>query len=287
MQWRRLVASVAVFAAAAGCQAEHPVLAVGDAAPAVSRLQKPDAAKPAEPITLLNMTPEQAGDARAVATIRATVNNVPIFEQEIRSTGASSPEEVRKVLDVLIDRELVLQDAKTRFSKGNGSKFLEKLQEVSAKEFDKQVVRGTKKRLNLKTDDDFKNWLRAQGMSLDMLRRQFDRQFMQQQYLLFLIGPKLDRIGHEQIVEYYQKHPEEFEVTDGVQWQDLFVAASSYPSREEAHRFAEQLVTRIRGGEDFGPLATRYDNGYSSYNNGQGNGKQRGQIQPREAESYL
>src|SRR5262249_30984146 len=155
MLWRRLVASVAVCAAAAGCQAERSALAVGGAAQAVAarpeadpaavqRSQKPegDTSKSAGPITLLNLTPEQANDRRAVATIRATVNGVPIFDQEIRNTGASTPEEVRKALDALIDRELIIKDAEARFSKGNGSKFMEKLKETAGKEFDRQVVRN-------------------------------------------------------------------------------------------------------------------------------------------------
>jgi peptidyl-prolyl cis-trans isomerase SurA len=124
-------------------------------------------------------------------------------------------------------------------------------------------------------------------LTLKSLRKQFERQFIQQQYLLFLIQPKLDRIGREQIVEYYQKHPEEFEVIDGVQWQDIFIAVANYPGREAARKFAEQIEARVRAGEDVAQLATQYDNGYSSYNGGQGSGSRRGQIQPREAEPYL
>lgn len=315
MKWHSLAASAAVFGAVAGCQADHANLQVAQAPPGavgrpepVERMQKPDGdgVKQASFSGLLEKRPEPAADKEAgevVAAIRATVNGVPILDQEVASASFGMLQEVgslpepdrgrqaallkNKMLDALIERELILQDFSNRFSKGPGVKFQEKLKEGAEKEFERQVLRGTKKRFNLKTDDDLKNFLASQNVSLDSLRRQFERQFIFQQYLQFLVGPKLDRVGHEDIYEYYRTHPEEFQSQDSVQWQDVFIAAGRFPSRQAARQFAEGVRAQAKAGKDFAALAREHDMGTSSYQGGEGIGHKRGEIRPREAEPVL
>jgi parvulin-like peptidyl-prolyl isomerase len=321
MKWHYLVTSAAVFAVAAGCATDHPAVAVAAGRetvvaspaadpPAVERLQKPDGdgVKPASFSTRADRpleVPSDHGDGEVVAAIRATVNGVPILQQEVDNASyglldavRSLPEPERtnrtreikdKVLESLIDRELLIQDATTRFGpKSGGAKFMEKVKEAADKEFDRQVVRGGKERYKIKTDEEFKALLSSQGVTLDGLRHQFERQFIYQQYLQFLVQPKLDRIGHEQIVEYFQNHADEFRNQDSVTWQDIFVAVGNFAGdRARARQFAEQVRQRAAGGEDFAALARQYDNGTSSYQNGEGIGHKRGEIQPRQAEPLL
>jgi parvulin-like peptidyl-prolyl isomerase len=319
MKWHCLVASAAVFGAVTGCQAQHQDLAGSQAPPGpaertaaaaspVERLQKPDTdgVKQASFAGFLQKSPESLpdkGNGEVVAAIRATVNGAPILDQEVLAASLSMLQDTRsmaeperslrareiknRVLDLLVEREVVLQDANSRFGKGPGVKFLEKLKEAAEKEFDRQVVRKAKTAYNLKTDDDLKKFLANQGLSLDSLRRQFQRQFMYQQYLQFLVGPKMDRIGHEAIFEYYRGHPEEFQSQDSVQWQDIFIATARFPSREAARQFAEGLRRRAKAGEDFAALARQHDMGTSSYQGGEGIGRRRGEVRPREVEPFL
>jgi parvulin-like peptidyl-prolyl isomerase len=309
MKWHCLVASAAVWGAVAGCQAEQGGLAVAQP-PAVQRSQKPDAenVKQTSFSGLLDKSPvppTERSEAEVVAAIRATVNGVPILEQEVLSASYASLQEAsslpepersqrvkevkKKALDALIERELILQDVQARFSKGPGAKFMDKLKEAADKEFDRQVVRNTKKKLNCKNDEELKTLLRAQGVTLEGLRRQFQRQFINQQYLQFLVQPRLDRVGHEEIEEYYKNHPEEFQAQDSVDWQDIFIAtsASRFRSREEAKVFAEGLRARAKAGEDFAALARQNDMGTSSYQGGEGIGHRRGEIRPRDVEPFL
>jgi hypothetical protein len=302
------VASAALWAAVAGCQVEQGAVAVAQP-PAVQRSQKPDAdsVKQTAFSGLLDKAPTplaERAEGEVVATIRATVNGVPILEQEVLNASYYSLQEVsslpepersqraaevkKKALDALIERELILQDVQTRFSKGpQGQKFLDKLKEAADKEFDRQVVRNTKKKFNCKNDEELKNLLRAQGVTLDGLRRQFQRQFIYQQYLQFLVQPRLDRVGHQEIEEYYRGHPEEFQAQDSVDWQDIFIAAARFPTREAARQFAEGLRARAKAGEDFAGMARQHDMGTSSYQGGAGIGHRRGEIRPGEVEPYL
>jgi peptidyl-prolyl cis-trans isomerase SurA len=75
-------------------------------------------------------------------------------------------------------------------------------------------------------------------------------------------------------------------VDDSVDWQDIFIDANKYPSRESARRFADQILMRARNGEDFVKLA-KFDNGSSSYQNAEGLGHKRGEVNPTEVEPIL
>src|SRR5262249_31771043 len=153
----------------AGCQAQQQSVATTTSLPAargeampLPRMQKADA-PPVVPVGLLNTQPED-GSGRTVATVLATVNTVPILEQEVKGMApSSSPVDLRRVLDVLIERELLWQDAHNRFKSGPGARFMDKLIEESGNAFDKQFVRATRTRNNIKTDEEFKDWLRANG----------------------------------------------------------------------------------------------------------------------------
>jgi hypothetical protein len=308
VQW--LVASAFIWGAALGCQQNRSVLADNGSTQqpaALLRSQKPEVApdRKVGPAHFLDHAPDGPGerpDSTAVV-IWATVNNAPIFENEIQSAASPallqlSPSEpdyqqrrreiMEQVLEMLIDRELVLQDAYSRLKGPGGTKFLDKLKEAAGKRFDDTVMKGLKERTGQKTAAEVKEFLKQRGISLDGMRTQFERQFIYQEYLQWRVGSLLDRIGPEQILDYYRNHPEEFQTVDSVDWQDIFIAASRHPTREAARQFAEHLVGRARSGEDFVRLCMQYDNGNAHEAAGaEGQGHRHGEIRPVEAEPPL
>ena len=110
---------------------------------------------------------------------------------------------------------------------------------------------------------------------------------MAQEWLRQLVHSAINRLGHEQILEYYQKHPEEFKVADSVIWEDIFIDANKFPNRSAARQFADQLAAKARAGANFQELVNKHDQGDSSYRNGEGYGRHRGEIKPPEAEAIL
>jgi parvulin-like peptidyl-prolyl isomerase len=323
MRWQRLAAvgGFLLGVCIAGCEGDRGLM-LPDVDPkslvysaedtqrstVVSRLQKADQdvvklAQP-KPKKGLDDRPIPTGDAaggQVVVSIRAMVNDVPIFDEEVRNACAGALSKTRELpeaeraraqaeilhqtLDQLVERELVIQDAMAKLNQG-GKRLLEKVRDAAGKEFDRQI-REIKKQTNAKTDEDFQELLRSQGISLDGMRRQSERQFIAQEYLRSRVMPFIDAIGHEQIHEYYVKHPEEFQVVDNVKWQDIFIDIGK-PDRtpQEAKLFAEQILERLRGGADFADFI-KYDDGDSIVRQGMGYGSQRGEIQPREAEPIL
>jgi hypothetical protein len=274
---------------------------------AVTRSQKPDAhAAPIQPVagTVLDQPPERSPEvsgSQPAARILATVNNEAILDTEVQAASYQllaqlsrlpEPERSqqmakanRQALDQLIEREVVLQDAFATL-KARNPKMLDKLQGIATEQFEKQWLRVVRDSVGAKSDDEFKEILRAQGLSLPLVKRQWERNFMAMEYLRNRVFSSLDQIGHAQIEEYYTQHPDEFRVQDGVEWLDLFIDASRHPSREAARQFAQSLAQRVRQGESVAKLK-QYDNGLSSLNDLKGEGKHHGEIRPVEAEDTL
>jgi peptidyl-prolyl cis-trans isomerase SurA len=307
----RMLAATATFLCFAGCESNRMALAApdppavlpGNPTLAVPRLQKPESQNSAIRQTTFEAVSTSfpgVPNSRVAVQIRAQVNGIPILDDEVRNAcypsllptlSLSEPERsirqneiFRRELQHIIDREVVLQDALARLSK-SGPQYLDKLKQAASKDFDKKM-RIYKGRSGCKTDEELKELLRSQGQSLEGIRRQVEREFMFTEYIRNRVFPAIDRIGRQQIVEYFQDHAAEFQVDDSVDWQDIFIDANKYPSRESARRFAEQLVARSRNGEDFVKLA-KFDNGSSSYQNAEGLGHKHGEINPAEAEPIL
>jgi parvulin-like peptidyl-prolyl isomerase len=307
MRWHHLVGSGLVVASLAGCGTTHPGLAAADGQQtSVSRLQKPEPEAPrgTKAVSLLDVSykdlngPVEQG--QVAARIRATVNGVAILDDEIREAIypmlletqlLPEPERSLKQKEIfdremqqLIEREIILQDAFALLSRKQ--QFLDKLRLAAAKEYEKQI-KAMKKRNNIKTDEELRAALRSQGLTPEGVRRRIERSFMAMEYMRSRIYTAMDRITYEQILEYYNQHPNEFQVSDSVKWQDIFIDAGSFPDREQARHFAEDLAAKARAGEDFQKLALKYDKGDSSYRNGDGYGTRRGEIKPPEVEPVL
>jgi peptidyl-prolyl cis-trans isomerase SurA len=275
----------------------------------LSRAQMPDVQQTStwnrKPLDLAPERSSEAANVPAAARIRVVVNGEPILDEEIRATCYQELKNAEQLpngerqkrqgeillaaLNSLIEREIVLQDAQNRLGGNkNGQKFLEKLKEAAKKDWEKTRLRPIREQTKLQNDEDIRALFKAQGMSMDLMYRQFERNFMMMEYLRNRVWTSIDKIGFVEIKDYYDTHPEEFEVDDAVEWQDIFVAASKHPSREAARRFAEVLIAKTRLGEDFLKLAAEWDNGDSfKYRNGAGEGMHREDIQPREAVNVL
>jgi hypothetical protein len=273
--------------------------------------QPPASHKPAEPeksddLPTPSLPKPASGGAgevqelRGRLSVRALVNGKPIFDDEV--VGAlqrsakdimdaepnSRPALITKIfndeLKQLIDRELILQDAFRKLEKN--PQFLDKLKKAAAKEFDKNL---RKRADDMKMSVEKLQRLIGKG-GVENLRRQLERNFIASEYIRSRVFPHF-WIRHEDIREVYDKHPEEFRTVDRVKWQDIFIAVGpSHPTMQDAVRFAEEILGRVRGGQSFDEFL-RFDEGDSwSYRKGEGNGQLLGpqtDIRPPELEPYL
>ena len=234
------------------------------------------------------------GQKNTGSNIVALVNGEAVLEEEVLLTlsqgigeGANDSAKRKAAINQLVEREIVIQDAYTRLSKNpQAKKFLDKLQEMAGKEFDR-YVRLLKERNKSLSDPEFKALLESQGISLDLLRRQSERNFIAMQYMQTRIIPNLDRIGHKQIRDYYDTHPEEFQIQDSVEWKDIFISYRNSKSHEEAREIAQKVAERAKKGEDFAKLSKEYCHGDGAFRNAEGIGREKGEIKPVQVEKYL
>jgi len=228
------------------------------------------------------------------SNIVALVNGEAVLEEEVLLTlsqgigeGPNDSAKRKAAINQLVEREIVIQDAYTRLSKNpQAKKFLDKLQEMAGKEFDR-YVRLLKDRNKSLSDPEFKALLESQGISLDLLRRQSERNFIAMQYMQTRILPNLDRIGHKQIRDYYETHPEEFQIQDSVEWKDIFISYRNSKSKEDAMDTALKVVEKAKKGEDFTKLSKEYCHGDGAFRNAEGIGRKKGEIKPVQVEKYL
>ncbi len=220
------------------------------------------------------------------ALVRAWVNGRPIFDDEVilelemRDPGSfhdpsKATEAYNRTLTNIIELEIAYQDAVKKLEKGN-PKALEKLKEMVNQQYDQQT-RAIRKSV---PDDKFQE-------IAPTFRRQLERQFIGMEYIRSRIFPEVGRIGYLEVKEYYDTHLNEFQKVETLKWQHAFLAVNAQrPTLAEAKRIGEDLLDQVRRGADFASLA-KFDDGDSKTRGCVGIGSRRGEIQPKELESYL
>jgi peptidyl-prolyl cis-trans isomerase SurA len=228
-------------------------------------------------------------------SIRASVNGKPIFDEEVwqqlpqaalRDVG-NMPEPQRtermaeiynQSLEAIIDQEVAYQDAVHKLQEGN-PKALKELKKISDREFEKRM----------KTIRESGRVPEAELKEAEyLLKRSQERSLIAGEYMRSRVdGQAKYQASIMAIKDYYDKHLNEFQRLDSVQWQDVFIAVGTrFPNVEAARRYAEDLVAQCRTNEDFVRLI-QLDEGDSKFRNGAGLGTVKGQIKPAELEETL
>jgi parvulin-like peptidyl-prolyl isomerase len=189
-------------------------------------------------------------------------------------------------LEDLILREAIIQDASIKLPAPALKKFEQQLNQ----EFEKKIKKETKAE-NFKTDDERKEYFKKQGKSLDLMRQQFIRQALANEWIRNSCHERIDReTTREALLEYYQANPEEFKRKERVEWQQIFVDVDRYGSVAEARHQAEvawQLLRNAKTDADFTALVDKYADGISKARRGAGDGHFKGDIKPKELEQFV
>jgi peptidyl-prolyl cis-trans isomerase SurA len=234
-------------------------------------------------------------------SVRAWVNGKPIFEDEIRCSMPSQmvvaalrlpPDQrdaelariIRLVTDGLIDQELLVQDMMKKIEKQ--PKVVEKYKSAATKECQKRIfaqLRANK----LNTIPELEERLAEGGSSLESIKRVIEREFLSGIYVRGRIDGPLQRVGNDEIRDYYNQHQNQFVQPDKVKWQNIFIAVGpKHPTLADARTFAEQVMANWRSGTEVSTLL-EFDDGESQARKGDGAGELRGDIRPRELEPLL
>jgi parvulin-like peptidyl-prolyl isomerase len=220
--------------------------------------------------------------------------NVVLSRLDGRAREIKQKELYTLALRKTIERELILDEMYSRLKKANKSVIIEDIKEKSTQSTD-QRIRDIRKEFGLKTDEEFNTWLRVQALTLPVLRRQIERQFMSQEYVNSMLKEKGRRVGLTEIRDYYDKHPDQFKTPDKVKWQHIFISFGNPPNPQGAYARIEALRQKVAAGEDFAALSMQFDEGLAQRQKGFGTGERRSGndtkpedwVQPADLESTV
>lgn len=262
----------------------------------------PDVVVPVAAKAPVTAVPADAPAGDPQVRIVASIGKTPIYEGEVREAVynrlsefnrlpeaqrlAKEKDLFREELRRIIERELVLDEMTARLTALKQTAALGRVREGANKEAEFRV-KEIKKEIGVPNDEVFKDVLRARGLTLDGLKRQFARGYMMQSYLRQTAAQKMDVVGLNDVREYYAAHADEFKAEDKVVWLDLFVMTSRFKTPDEARIYAAHMHARAAKGEDFARLAGEHGMGDSKFRNGAGIGEKPGEIFPQDLEPTL
>jgi peptidyl-prolyl cis-trans isomerase SurA len=169
-----------------------------------------------------------------------------------------------QILVEVIDEMLMVQLAKERGYRLRDEQF-------------KEWLAALRKEQNLLDDEKFMAALKQEGMTIDDLRRNVERQFMVSQVQREEVGSKLS-ITEEEARQYYLNHPHEFTTASNVTLREILIEIPAAKQKgqvginvaqdDDARARAAEIRQRIVAGEDFGKVAGELSMAASKSNGG-------------------
>jgi len=134
-----------------------------------------------------------------------------------------------------------------------------------------------RKEQNLQDEQKFQGALRQEGMSIDDLRKNVEKQFLINRVQQDEVGAKLS-ITEEEARQYYLQHRNEFVEAATVTLREIMIEVASTTqggeagvnvgAMDDAEKKAATIRARVIAGEDFGKLAAEVSDSASKANGG-------------------
>ena len=142
-------------------------------------------------------------------------------------------------------------------------------------EYLKDVVENIKKENNITSDEQLKEQLRREGMSLDDLKRNIERSILRRQILTRDVEPKA-AVTDAEVLADYETHKADYARPATVKLLEILVKGDGGGALAEARR----LVARARAGADFAALAKAHSTAPTRASGGDLGSLARGDMNP-------
>ncbi|MGD9503439.1 MAG: SurA N-terminal domain-containing protein, partial [Syntrophobacteraceae bacterium] len=182
-----------------------------------------------------------------VITQTAYDQEVSRFQQQMQRMGQNvNPEQMgelkKKVLDSMINRELLLQECKRLGIKANDD------------EIDQQVAAIKSKVPN---EADFTNMLTTLNVTEADFRNEIARDLTVKKFIMQEIAPKAE-VSPEESKAFYDAHPDLFKMPERVHASHILVKVepnATQDDKDKALKKMKDIQKRIKKGEDFATVA--------------------------------
>jgi peptidyl-prolyl cis-trans isomerase SurA len=141
----------------------------------------------------------------------------------------------------------------------------------------KEIVENIRKEQNLEDEKKFQQALQQEGLTIDDLRRNIERQMLISRVQQDEVGSKLS-ITEEEARQYYRTHQQQFAEPASVTLREILIEVSTETKSgqpgvnvgqdDAGAKRAGEVRARITGGEDFGKVAAEVSAAPSKANGG-------------------
>jgi peptidyl-prolyl cis-trans isomerase SurA len=150
----------------------------------------------------------------------------------------------KRLVDDLVDRRLAYQVAKKEG-------MLPSTADVTA------AIDELKKNNNVTDDAQFRALLRAEGLTMEQVRRTVEERLAITRVLSRQIRSSII-IREDEITQYYQDHQDKFQRTPDAEIRHIFIAVPPEGNEQAAKARAEEVLAKIRSGADFAKMAEQF-----------------------------
>ncbi len=176
-----------------------------------------------------------------------------------------SPTEDKNVLRDLIDNSLLVQRGKD-MGVNVETDVIKRLDEIRIQN-------------NIPTMEELETQIDKSGVSFEDFKNNIRNQLIQQEVIRHEVGSKII-LDHAQVQKYYDEHKSEFTRPEQVTLREIFVSTEGKPESEmpALRKKADDLLQRVKNGEDFGELAKHFSDGSTAKQGGDLGKFQHGQL---------
>ena len=138
---------------------------------------------------------------------------------------------------------------------------------------------------NIASMEELEKQVNASGVDFEDFKTNIRNQLLQQEVIRREVGSKII-LDHAEVQKYYEDHKQEFVRPEQVVVREIFVSTEGKTDAEipALRKKAEDLLQRVKSGEDFGELAKRFSDGSTAKQGGDLGTFERGQLAPRSEE---
>lgn len=122
---------------------------------------------------------------------------------------------------------------------------------------------------NIPSMEELETQIDKSGISFEDFKNNIRNQLLQQEVIRHEVGSKII-LDHAQVQKYYEEHKSEFVRPEQVTLREIFVSTEGKPESETPalRKKADDLLQRVKNGEDFGELAKHFSDGSTAKQGG-------------------
>jgi peptidyl-prolyl cis-trans isomerase SurA len=134
---------------------------------------------------------------------------------------------------------------------------------------------------NIASMEELETQIDKSGVSFEDFKNNIRNQLLQQEVIRHEVGSKII-LDHAQLQKYYDEHKSEFVRPELVTLREIFVSTEGKQESEmpALRKKADDLLQRVKNGEDFGELAKHFSDGSTAKQGGDLGRFEHGQLAP-------